>query len=244
MTDQFGKQNSSLLIVYTHQKIDQKHWNGNFVIEITKENIILYDADYSVQATTWKPFSAVGPSRIVFLQKEPDEIISYKLSCLCSKKYMPYIEVSSNFGTLACNSRKKIRIHANDCIIHNAILKMIFEGTNKGQMTKSIQTSFPPPYALPITLENYMKGIGYTDAIAGIEYNKSEEKSFMERLILMLVPLILETTPSNYLKYDVDGVKILWESKKQRVALTRQYVEIFKQKVISNYTFKNCNNFD
>ncbi|KAL3990099.1 hypothetical protein ACH3XW_30360 [Acanthocheilonema viteae] len=130
MTDQFGVQNPPLLIVYTYQKEDQKHWNGDFVIEVTKENVILYDADYNVQAATWKPFSAVGASRIVFLPKEVDEIISYKLSCLCSKKYMPYIEVSSNFGTLAANSRKKIRIYANDCTIRNAILKMIFGNFN------------------------------------------------------------------------------------------------------------------
>lgn len=61
---------------------------------------------------------------------EPHEIVSYKLSCLCPKKDAPYIEVSSNFGTLACNSRKKIRIHAGDCIIRKGTLKTIFGNFN------------------------------------------------------------------------------------------------------------------
>lgn len=37
MTYQFEAQNPSL-IVYTHEKVDEKYWSGDFVIEITKES--------------------------------------------------------------------------------------------------------------------------------------------------------------------------------------------------------------
>uniref|UniRef100_A0AAF5PMQ1 Uncharacterized protein n=1 Tax=Wuchereria bancrofti TaxID=6293 RepID=A0AAF5PMQ1_WUCBA len=231
MVCQFEKQNPSFLIIYIYQKADKNYWTGEFFIEIKNESVILYDADYNIQATTWNPFSIDDTNRMVFLQKGFDDVINYKLSCLCLKKHMSYVEVSSSTGILPCNRRKKIRIRVDDCIIHNATLKLIInvdkfvriipkkcaekDGTTKEQIMKSPLTSFPP-YALPKTLENYMKGIGYEEAIMGIKCNESNEKlSFMKRLISMLIPLIIHSTPSHLIKYDNDNVKIIWESKKQ-----------------------------
>nr|CDQ03371.1 Bm1150 [Brugia malayi] len=260
MVCQFGEQNPSFLIIYIHQKANENYWTGEFFIEIKNENLVLYDADYNIQATTWNPFSTDDANRMVFLQKGSGDAINYKLSCLCLKKYMSYVEVSSNTGILPCNRRKKIRIRVDDCTIHNATLKLIInvdkfvriipkkcaiknETTNE-QIMKSPLHSFPA-YALPKTLENYMKGIGYNEAIMGIEYNKSNEKlSFIKRLISMLIPLIIHSTPLHLMEYDNDNVKIIWESKKQRFILMRQYIEIFKQQVISNYAVKNCSNSD
>ncbi|VDN87969.1 unnamed protein product [Brugia pahangi] len=93
-------------------------------------SLILYDADYNIQATTWNSFSTDDANRMVFLQKGSDDAINYKLSCLCLKKYMSYVEVSSNAGILPCNRRKKIRIRVDDCTIHNATLKLIISNFN------------------------------------------------------------------------------------------------------------------
>ncbi|KAM3728081.1 RNA-directed RNA polymerase [Dirofilaria immitis] len=240
-------QNPSSLIIHTYEKSDDNEkccWIGNFIIEIGKENVLLYDADYSMQAKTWTPFSIAGESRITFLRKESSEVINYKLKCASSKKRTPCIKVSSNSGTLPCNCRKKIRINTEDCAISDMTLKMVFDETNGEKMTKLVQISFPPLYALPKILENYIKGIGYAEIITGIEYKKSEEEPFMKRLISILIPLILHETPLNFLKYDSKGIKVVWESRKHRLALTEKYVELFKQKVLSSYALKNCNNSD
>uniref|UniRef100_A0A915Q6P1 Uncharacterized protein n=1 Tax=Setaria digitata TaxID=48799 RepID=A0A915Q6P1_9BILA len=232
---------SSFLIVYIRRRTNDEGkccWTGDFIIESGKGNVLLYDADYSVQAAMWKPFSAVSGSRIVFLPKADNgNIISYKLVCRCSKKYTPYIEVSSNCGNLAPNSRKKVRIFADDCAICNVIPKVVFGEREEEQIMKTMSPSFPPPCALPKTLENYMKGIGYKEVISGGEC-KSLEESFMKQLISMLIPLILQLTPPNLLKSNDEGVKILWKSKKHRLALMHQYIETFKQKAIDNYTFQ------
>ncbi|MCP9263318.1 hypothetical protein DINM_006650 [Dirofilaria immitis] len=218
MTYRFEDQNPSSLIIHTYEKSDDNEkccWIGNFIIEIGKENVLLYDADYSMQAKTWTPFSIAGESRITFLRKESSEVINYKLKCASSKKRTPCIKVSSNSGTLPYE-------------------------TNGEKMTKLVQISFPPLYALPKILENYIKGIGYAEIITGIEYKKSEEEPFMKRLISILIPLILHETPLNFLKYDSKGIKVVWESRKHRLALTEKYVELFKQKVLSSYALKTA----
>uniref|UniRef100_A0A8R1XRU3 Uncharacterized protein n=1 Tax=Onchocerca volvulus TaxID=6282 RepID=A0A8R1XRU3_ONCVO len=263
MTNRFENQNPSLLFVHIHQIADDKEkyrWIGNFVIEIGKENILLYDADYNIQAKTWPSFSVTGESRIAYLQKAADDIINYKLKCVYSKKCIPCIKVSSNSGTLACNSRKKIRISTDDCAMCNMTLKVVL-GTNcfvkmrlkrcvtqkemeDGKITKLVLNSFPRIYVLPKMLENYMKGIGYAETLAGIEYKISEKESNMKRIISILIPFILHATPPNFMRYDSEGVKILWKSKKHRFALTQQYVKIFKHKVLNNYALKNCNSSD
>ncbi|OZC08346.1 hypothetical protein X798_04699 [Onchocerca flexuosa] len=253
MINRFEDQNPSLLIVHIHQKADDKEkyrWIGNFVIEIGKENILLYDADYSIQARTWPSFSVTGENRIAYLQKAANDTINYKLKCAYSKKCIPCIKVSSNSGTLACNSRKKIRISTDDCAMCNMTLKVIL-GTNcfvkmrlkrcviqkeieDGKITKLMLTTFPRLNVLPKILENYMKGIGYAETLAGIEYKISEKESYMKRIIQMLIPFILHVTPPKFLRYDSDGVKILWKSKQHRFALTQQYVKIFEQKILQN----------
>ncbi|EFO26381.2 hypothetical protein LOAG_02101 [Loa loa] len=130
MAHRFGIQNPLLLVVYTYQQENEKRWTGDFFIEIDKNNIILYDAGYGMQAATWKPFSNADASHILFLQKGPHDIINYKLHCLCPRKYTPYVEISSNSGTLARNFRKKIRIRTDSSTIRDAEFKMFIGNFN------------------------------------------------------------------------------------------------------------------